>query len=962
MDSQSVSLTLSASSVTAPRTVAMVLRLDDGLIVDANQATAHVLGFPVSDLVGRRVAELGLLSARGTSAGALVALLRATQLVGYAVTLTAIDGSFVDGLLTVVPFRSNDIDHALCLIHPINEIASGFASLRRELTGYRQLYADSIEGVWRTDRAFQRLREVNPALVRLLGYPTRQHALRALGSNPGAMFADAREAADLTSILRDTSQARWRGPATLRRADGSAVEVLLTAHGVGGQNDANSFIEGSVIDVGPDLKISHALRQSDLLMRTMIEHLHEGVCLIQHGRVLFANPALHDVLGVAHGSLIGQNYLAWIDPRDLEAQRARKQARDEGSRALQIYEVVLRPSGGQPRLCEVRAVAVEWNGALASIGAVRSIGPERAAQERLQSAEAKYRSLFEQAPVGMFQLDSDLHITAMNPAFVSIFGFDDGETLLNEHGTLSELFLDPVAAEVASERLLVEQRLIDHELVAHDRFDRPLRLLCSIAPNRAAQDSLIDGYSGTLIDITARRAIERELEYGALHDSLTGLLNRHGLERKINALLDDLAAQPSSGPCAALIYLDVDAFRVINDSLGYSAGDSVLIEIAQRLRRSLGDRCHCARHGGDEFALLASGLGSTAELERLCTQLRLELDTPFQAADQPVYVAISIGVSWVGIDSRRAADLMREADTALNLAKIEKRPAPVIFDETMRGRARGRLNLAAELRAALDGEQFTVHYQPVHRLDNSVICGMEALLRWQHPQRGLLAPDCFIDVARESGLMRLIDERVRAMALRHMRELKRLKLLDPGFRVALNIEAAALADLSFADRLARDLHIVDLEPHRLALEMSESILRADIDLAVGRLNVLRELGVSLVVDDFGTAYSSLASFTRAPFTALKIDRSFLVDATGDYRKRAIVATITRLARDLGIDVIAEGVEQTSQVELLATLECPMAQGFLLSRPMPFEALVARLRESPSRSEQQAHNQRLGGAH
>jgi diguanylate cyclase (GGDEF)-like protein len=408
----------------------------------------------------------------------------------------------------------------------------------------------------------------------------------------------------------------------------------------------------------------------------------------------------------------------------------------------------------------------------------------------------------------------------------------------------------------------------------------------------------------------------------ALTDELTGLANRRALLRELASVCE------SDAPGAALLLCDLDGFKEFNDTLGHEAGDELLREAAERIARAVGRSGRAARLGGDEFAVLVTGAGA-AEALALAARLRGELAAPLPVAGIEVRVDASIGVALLPEHSPHAAGLLRRADVAMYEAKGQ-RTGVELYDATRDLHSRERLVLATELRAAVEAGNLEVHFQPKVEVGTGRVVGAEALVRWPHPERGLLYPDAFLPAAEQAGLMRTLTLVVLDRALAAC---GRWTAAGRELGVAVNLSASNLLDASLPDEVAARLHAHGVAPHQLTLEVTEGVILANPRRSGEVLAAVRALGVAVSLDDFGTGHSSLSHVKRLPVDELKIDRTFVIDLTADPTDRAIVASIVRLAHSLGLTVTAEGVEDEAALQVLRGEGCDLAQGWLFSRPL-----------------------------
>jgi diguanylate cyclase (GGDEF)-like protein/PAS domain S-box-containing protein len=447
--------------------------------------------------------------------------------------------------------------------------------------------------------------------------------------------------------------------------------------------------------------------------------------------------------------------------------------------------------------------------------------------------------------------------------------------------------------------------------------------------------------ANVLADAFERHAADQALRHRVLHDALTGLPNRLSF---VEALTESLKRATGSGSPIGILFLDLDHFKLINDSLGHHAGDALLRAVAPRLRAHLRPGDVVARFGGDEFGVLIDRLADEEEAIAIADRVSSAFTQPFAMEGVEHFVSASIGVAVARTAEQRTVNaelLIRDADAAMYRAKEGGRNRCVLFDAEMRAGAMLRLEVERELRHALDRDELTLHYQPVINLATGDVTGLEALVRWQHPNRGLLDPAEFVSIAEDSGLIEPIGRWVQEQACRQALAWHDLRPDARPLDVAVNLSARQVAHRDLPATVAEIIGRTGIDPAHLRLEITESVLVEESATAIASLEALNEIGVRLVLDDFGTGYSSLAYLNRFPFHALKIDRSF-VDALGIEQERtAIVEAIIGMARALSLDVIAEGVENEVQLAELRRLGCDYAQGHLFHAAMP-EPQVSRL--------------------
>ena len=462
----------------------------------------------------------------------------------------------------------------------------------------------------------------------------------------------------------------------------------------------------------------------------------------------------------------------------------------------------------------------------------------------------------------------------------------------------------------------------------------------------------VTGVAGTIQDATERTRAIQQIHRLAYFDAVTELPNRSRFDEKLAKTLDSARRE---GTSFAIMYLDLDQFKRINDTLGHAVGDDLLRVIAQRLTRGLRpddiaglphaqspERDVC-RHGGDEFIVLLNGVASEQDAARAATRLLAMLAQPIILGTHEVFVSASIGIVLYPRDGDELDTLLKNADVAMYHAKAQGRSRYFFYQDSMRAASAQRLSLEHDLRKALEGEQFELYYQPQIEIRTGRIVGIEALIRWNHPTLGMLGPAHFIGAAEEAGLIMAIWEWVLVAALiQH-----NAWLADglPAVTIAVNLSSVQFSDPALAERVEEIARVVGVPLDYLELEVTESMLLGDADLALRTLTALRAMGVKIAIDDFGTGYSSLSYLRRLPLDKLKLDQSFIRDAGQNEGDVAITRAIIAMAHSLKLSVVAEGVETQAQIDLLLSLGCTMVQGFMLGRPLPAAATAKLLRES-----------------
>jgi diguanylate cyclase (GGDEF)-like protein/PAS domain S-box-containing protein len=562
---------------------------------------------------------------------------------------------------------------------------------------------------------------------------------------------------------------------------------------------------------------------------------------------------------------------------------------------------------------------------------------ERELAGELHLNEERYALAVQGANDGLWDWNLKNNKIYFSPRWKAMLGYADEEI-----ATILEEWCDRIHPDDREQFQIELSRHLDG-VTAH--FEHEHRILHKDGTYRwmlsrglAVRDDRGQAYriAGSQTDITARRRAEAQFSYDALHDALTGLSNRVLFRERLEHVLQ--LAKRHSEFSFAVLFVDLDRFKVINDSLGHLAGDRLLIGIAQRLKACVRSSDTFARLGGDEFAILLEDVDNKGDAIHLVDRIQQEFKFPFNLGGHEVYAAASIGVLMGTTDYDRAEDLLRDADTAMYRAKERGRGCYEVFDITMRDRAVAMLHLETDLRKALVNQEFQLHYQPIVSLKNNQITGFEALVRWQHPEKGLVSPVEFISAAEETGLILPLGMWVLQEACAQMRAWHEQFPSHPPLSVSVNVSGKQFAQVDLVDRICQILAQTRFAPRYLKLEITESTIVEDLESAKTKLLQLQELGIQVSIDDFGTGYSSLAYLNRFPIDMLKIDRSFIQDIDINLERLEIIRAIVSLADSLKIDVVAEGVETASQLVQLCSLKPTsgqehFGQGYLFSKPL-----------------------------
>jgi len=656
------------------------------------------------------------------------------------------------------------------------------------------------------------------------------------------------------------------------------------------------------------------------------------VTMDRDGHCVDFNRAAEQMFGYARADAIGRPVAELIVPPDLREahRRGLRRVGETGMSSMLGRAVSLRAmrATGETFDAELTVNRVELSDGPMFTASIRDLSEQNAVERELRTAEERYRNLVEHLPLIVYvdEAGEGSPNVYTSPQTTQILGYtpedwrEDPQLLAKIlHPDDRKRILDEVRLETERDRTSrSEYRLItrdgrtvwvrDESTAICDPNGRPLQ------------------WQGYLLDVTAEREAAAELEQLAFTDQLTGLPNRSSFERAA-------AERGQTGRPVTLLYLDLDDFKTVNDSLGHGVGDQLLASVARRLEAIVRPDDLVARIGGDEFALLLGDCDTASVAQRIVSALR----RPFDVAGNPLSVSASIGVA-IETDP---AEMLRHADVAMYEAKAAGGGTYRFFEQSMQETAVKRLQLLADLDRPTLADELFLEYQPIFRLESGELIACEALTRWRHPKRGLIPPRDFIGLAEETGKIAVIGRQVLETACAHAATW--IRAHGP-LRISVNVAARQLADPTFAGAVSTILASTGLDPRRLTLELTESVLMTGDQVAERNVNDLRALGLRIAIDDFGTGYSSLAYLAKLSIDTIKIDRSFVDACDRSVEGARIVEAITTLGHALNIAVVAEGIERSSQLDVLRTVGCDAVQGFLLGGPVPAEQIDARLAE------------------
>jgi diguanylate cyclase (GGDEF)-like protein/PAS domain S-box-containing protein len=804
------------------------------------------------------------------------------------------------------------------------------AALRESEERFRRSFDDAATGMALVAPDGRWLR-INRSLCEITGYPAEELL--------GKTFQDITHLQDLDKDLDNVRRMLSGEVRTYQmekrylHKEGHVVWVLLSVSLVRDEVGEPLYFVSQIRDVSERKRAEEALREAEERYRTLVEQI-PAVTYVDPvddpDNSLYTSPHIERMLGYTPEEW--QNERLWpkrLHPNDRERVLAADERFEKGEEERFDEEYRMLAKDGSVVWVREEAVLVkgEEGKPLYWQGIMHDVTARREAEEALRHSEERYRNVVEEQTELVCRFSPDLILTLVNGAYCRYFGKGSEELL----GTS---FMDHIyeADPGYYKHQLVRLNPESPTATVEERVSTPdgMRWLQWTDTAIFDGESRIVEYQSVGRDVTERRRAEQRLEHQALHDPLTGLPNRRLF---VDRLGQALRHTRRLGNQVAVLFMDLDEFKVVNDSLGHEAGDLLLTVVAQRLKRCLRPEDTLARFGGDEFVVLVEGVADATEAIQVSTRITDELRRPFLIEGRELFVAASIGIALGEDRTKSPENLLRDADNAMYRAKDEA-AAYRVFDQGMYLRAVGRLELENDLRRAVERDEFVVHYQPIVHLQNGKIWGVEALVRWNHPERGLLKPSAFVGIMEESGLVVPMGRRVLEVACRQAKVWQTESPRTPPPTLSVNLSARQLGRTDLTKLVEDALSKTGFDGSCLTLDVTETAYVEVLEANTPALDRLRAMGVRISIDDFGTGYSSLAYLKRLPADALKIDKSFVRGIGEDTEDTALVRMIVELAHTFGMKVIAEGVETGKQAALLKEMGCDLAQGYLFSEPLP----------------------------
>jgi diguanylate cyclase (GGDEF)-like protein/PAS domain S-box-containing protein len=761
--------------------------------------------------------------------------------------------------------------------------------------------------------------------------------LEALGLEPDKVVGQTifESYYDASQVVENTRRAlAGQASSVITEVNGLTFETRYSPLWEGGKF---SGVLGVAVDITGRVRAEENLREAEQRYRTLVEQI-PAVTYIDladdSDTSVYTSPQIERMLGYTPEEW--QENKLWperLHPDDRERVLAADERFEAGSEPFsEEYRLFAKDGSVIWVLEEAVLVRGEEGEPLYWQGVMFDITGRKEAEEQLRLSEAELRALFEAMDDVVFEIDVRGRYVKVAPTNPSLL-YQPREELVGK--TLYEILPAKKAEELHSNiRRSLESRKTEKVEYSLSIEGREVWFEGTVTP--LSQESVV--FVGR--DITGRKALEEQLAYQASHDPLTELPNRVLFTDRLRHALSRAKRRQQA---VAIMFMDLDNFKVVNDSLGHQTGDRLLRLVSKRIKKFLRPEDTVARLGGDEFVFLLEDVDADGA-SRIAERILRELRAPFTLGRRQFFVTASVGITVGGGNEKHAAELLRDADLAMYRAKRSGKARYAVFEETMNARALERLELEHGLRRAVERNEFVVHYQPKVSLATGKIVSFEALVRWKHPERGLLPPKQFIPLAEETGLIVPIGEAVLEEACRQAKKWHEQRPSDPP-AVCVNLSARQFREPGLVDTVAHIIDEAKLEPHHLFFEITESTAMSDALATAATLEELQNLGVRAIIDDFGTGYSSLSYLERFPVDYVKIHQSFVSGIGKHSRAETLGSAIISLAHTLGLKVIAEGVETEEQLDRLRELGCDLAQGYYFAHPLPGKAASALLENS-----------------
>ncbi|WP_053150724.1 bifunctional diguanylate cyclase/phosphodiesterase [Pseudomonas sp. P97.38] len=915
----------------------LLTRQEDGLISEVNQYFESLFGWPVHAVIGRTTLELGLWVDPSQRHKLVQATKAKGELVSMEVEFRASNGQIHNGILSAQKVELEGQPYLLSTFLDTTERKLAEQALK-DSQERLDLALDSAQlGTWDW--------HIPSGMLYGSARAAQLHGLepKAFHESFDAFFEGVPD--EERNNMRNAYRSLREGPAgnyqltyRVQLPDGSSRYLESRARLYRNEDGSPLRMAGTLLDITDQVEREQSLAASEEKFATLFQVSPDPICVTHQdsGRFLEINSSFTQTFGWSAKDVIGlsADEIGLWDASGSSLQRIERVIREQ---SLSNVAIVVHHKDGQPLTCVISSRQINVGNQPCIVTTLRDITHQQRSEAALKASEEKFAKAFHSSPdaITITERESGRYLE-INDGFYRLTGYRADEVLgrtVYEVG----IWADEKQRTALLAELQLKGRVHHREMLGRNKRGEILTVEVSVEPITLNETACL---LLTARDVSLLRNAEAQIRHLAYHDPLTNLPNRALLMDRLSQQIALLKRHNLRG---ALLFLDLDHFKHINDSLGHPVGDTVLKIITARLEASVRLEDTVARLGGDEFVVLLSGLeGNRAvvseQVQKLADTLRELLSEPMFLDGQRLQVTPSIGMALIPDHGSTPADLLKRADIALYRAKDSGRNTSQMFHATMQKAASERLRMETDLRQALARGEFSLHFQPqVDARDNRII-GAEALVRWHHPELGAQSPNEFIKVLEDSGLILEVGTWILDEACVGFKDLIARGRIDPRrFSLCVNISPRQFRQSDFVERIESSLVTHGLPFSMLKLEITEGIVIQNLDDTIGKMRRLKKLGVSFAMDDFGTGYSSLTYLKRLPVDTLKIDQSFVRDATCDPNDAEIIRAIVAMAHSLNLEMIAEGVETLEQLQFLQGLDCHLYQGYLHSRPLPLEA-------------------------
>jgi diguanylate cyclase (GGDEF)-like protein/PAS domain S-box-containing protein len=909
-----------------------------GYFIYVNDAACELLGYTKQELLSLKASEIGHYAPSGYG----LKQLSNKDSLTFETQHRCKDGSILPVEISVNYLEFNEQKYNCAFVRDISERKKAELDLRESEEKFRGIFEQAAVGIAITSPSGKFL-AVNPGICEWLGYTSEELMQLTMEEiiHPEEIELDHQDIEELinNSIEEFSKEKRYL------RKDGNLVWGQITVSLIRDLMDTPRYLVGVITDITERKKTEAALVKSEKALRESEERLDSILSSLEDivwsadprtFEYIYINPAIEKVYGYPVTEFF-QNGRLWINivhPEDkTKVEYSSLELSTKGVSKDIEYRIIR--ADGEIRWIRDRARMIydREGKALRMDGIAVDVTERKNAEYDLKKSEEQFRRTFELAPIGMAITDLKGKYEKVNNALCDALNYSKEELLDRRLSDIDITHPEDIATDMAFNKRLLRGEIShfqrEKRYLAKD--DRIVNVLLQVVLVQDRQGNPIHVVR-QIVDITQRKKMEERLLYSANHDVLTGLPNRMLFIDRLQKLLK--IKKENSDYLFAVLFLDLDRFKMVNDSMGHSIGDKLLMAISHKLLSCVRTEDTVARFGGDEFTILLRQISSKEEASAIAERIHQSLKNPFLIEGYEIFTSASIGIALADVHYEKPEEMLRDADLTMYHAKETGRSRHEIFDHTMYQQIRSRLELETDLRKAIQQKEFVLNYQPILNLKTGALVGFEALIRWQNPHRGFVSPMYFIPIAEETGLIVSIGEWVLEEACRQMTQWKNQFPQSKNLTISVNLSGRQIKEIQLINKIDEIVLKTQFEAHRLKLEITESILMENMEETTLLFQQLRDRQIKLSMDDFGTGYSSLSYLHRFPMNTLKIDRAFVSPIENDSQKHhEIIQAIITLAHAFKMDVVAEGIETETQVTKLKKLGCEYGQGYFFDKPL-----------------------------